>query len=232
MSRLFFIHGAGLAADVFDAQVSAFPGAYATTLPGHDPTRPGSPASIAEFADAVAEELRERPARETVLCGSSMGGAVALELALRREPSVCAVALIGSGAKLRVAPALFAALENNFEAAARSLATHFFTHPTQECVDRAVETLLRVGQAQTLRDFRACDAFDVTARVDALTLPLLAIVGEQDVLTPPKFSQWLADRVHGAATRILPLAGHLAMIERPDETNAVLRAFVDGIGSD
>jgi 3-oxoadipate enol-lactonase len=232
VTRLFFIHGAGCTADVFDAQVSAFEGSYATTLPGHGASSPGAPATVHELADAVALQLRGLPARETILCGSSMGGAIALELALRNEPSIRALALIGSGAKLRVAPALFASLEDDFEAGARSLASHFFADPSPKRVDAAVAAMARVGQAQTLRDFHACDAFDVTDRVEALTIPLVAIVGEQDVLTPPKFSVWLADRVGGASARILPGAGHLAMIERPAETNAALRAFVAEIASD
>jgi 3-oxoadipate enol-lactonase len=88
-----------------------------------------------------------------------------------------------------------------------------------------VATMLKVGQAQTLRDFRACNAFDATERIASLRVPLLALTGERDVLTPPKFAQWFADRVPGAQARILPDAGHLAMIERPEETNAALRAF-------
>jgi 3-oxoadipate enol-lactonase len=232
MMRLFFLHGAGLNADVFNAQLAAFADARAITLPGRGATPRAAPTRIAEFADAVAAELRGCPPGEILLCGSSMGGAIALELALRNEPAVGAVALIGSGAKLRVAPSLFASLESDFAAGARSLAKNFFAEPTPELVDAAVATMLSVGQAQTLRDFQACDVFDVTERIDSLSVPLLAIVGQHDVLTPPKFSQWLADRVHGASARILPDAGHLAMIERPNETNTALRAFADSARND
>jgi 3-oxoadipate enol-lactonase len=232
VSRLFFIHGAGCTADVFKDQLSEFAGASAAVLPGHDAAAPATAATIAEFADAVAGQLRDRRARDTVLCGSSMGGAVALELALREEPAVGAVVLIGSGAKLRVAPGVFDALENDFEAAARWLAKQFFADPTVKRVEAAVASMLRVGQAQTLLDFRACDAFDATERIGSLTVPLLALVGEHDTLTPPKFSQWLAGRVPAGTARILQGAGHLAMIERPAETNAALREFVDALGND
>lgn len=229
---LVFIHGAGCTGGVFKAQLAAFPQARAIALPGHGNGCGDAPASIAEFADAVAFELRGHAPRSVVLCGSSMGGAIALELALRREPFVRAVALIGSGAKLRVAPAIFASLEADFAAGARSLAQHFYADPTPERVDAAVEDMLTVGQAQTLRDFHACDAFDATQGLDALSIPLVAIAGEQDILTPPKFSQWVADRVRGASARILPRAGHFAMIEQPAETNSALRAFVDRVGTD
>ena len=226
--QLFFIHGSGCTGDVFSAQLRAFGNAYATTLPGHrgDPL---DSASIGGYADAVAVELRERRC-DVVLCGSSMGGAIALELGLRSDPHVRGVVMLGSGARLRVAPAVFESLERDFPAGARALAKMFFAQPSAERVDATVEMMLGVGQAQTLLDFHACNAFDATERIADLKVPLLAITGADDVLTPPKFAHFLADRVPDAAARILPGAGHLAMIEQPAETNAALAQFVEQIG--
>jgi pimeloyl-ACP methyl ester carboxylesterase len=226
--RLFFIHGAGCTDQVFGAQTQAFAGAVATTLPGRG-SAIGAPSTIAEFADAVAHRLDRMPAGDVVLCGSSMGGAIALELGLRAHPRVKGLVLVGSGAKLRVAPALFESLERDFSAGARTLATMFFADATPARVGAAAAQMLEVGQTQTLRDFRACDAFDATERLADLQVPLLALVGDRDVLTPPKFAQFLADRIRGATARILVGAGHLAMVERPDETNAALQAFVQEI---
>ncbi|HEV7178415.1 MAG TPA: alpha/beta fold hydrolase [Candidatus Baltobacteraceae bacterium] len=224
---LVFIHGSGCTGDVFASQVTAFPGSRALDLPGH--TTPGEPSSVAEFADAV--DLECAALHDVVLVGNSLGGAIALELALRKRPWLRAVVLIGSGAKLRVSPAILEGLAGDFPAAARRIAQYFFAEPLQERVDAAVAEMLRVGQAQTLRDFQACNAFDVTERLAGITVPLLAITGEKDVMTPPKFAAFLADRVPGATARILPGAGHLAMVERPDDTNEALRAFVTHIES-
>lgn len=226
---LLFVHGAGCTGDVFAAQLAAFEGSHAITLPGHG--TPGTPGSIEEFADVVNEFCAERGLERVVLAGSSMGGAVALELALRRDPLVHAVVLLGSGAKLRVAPPIFEALRSDFRAAARMLAGYFFAEPDERLIDDAVAEMLRVGQEQTIRDFRACDAFDVTDRLGEIGVPLLAITGERDVMMPPKHAALVADRVPGASARILPGAGHLAMVERPADTNEALRAFVTQIDS-
>ena len=222
-----FIHGSGCTGSVFAAQTAAFPGSFAIDLPGHrTPPLPGA-ISIASYADAVARELETRGIDGAVLCGSSMGGAIALEVGLRRNPRVGAIVMLGSGSKLRVAPALFESLERDFEAGVRGVVPLFFASPTPALIDAATAEMLEVGQAQTVADFCACDAFDATERLAELALPLLALTGEQDRLTPPKFAAFLADRVPGAEARILPEAGHLAMVERPDATNAALRAFVD-----
>lgn len=227
MGPLVFVHGAGCTSDVFGAQLTAFDGAIALALPGHGV--PGTAASIDGFADAVAAELRSRGLQDVILCGHSMGGAIALTVALRNDPRLAAVVMLSSGARLRVGPAIFASLEDDFEQAARTIPNYFFAEPTLERLAASSAMMLEVGQAQTLRDFRACDAFDAIDRLGEVRVPLLALCGERDVMTPPKFSLALADRVPGAQARILDGAGHLAIVERPDETNAALRAFVQQI---
>lgn len=224
---LLFIHGAGCLPRVFEAQLAAFSDAIAVNLPGHG--TPGSCTSIAEFADAVAAEMRSRGIDRAILAGSSMGGAIALELALRRDPRVAGLVLLGSSARLRVAPAILEGLADDFPATAVALADAFYADLTPERIAGSVEMMLEVGQTQTLRDFTACDAFDARERVYEIEVPLLALTGEQDRLTPPKFAEFFVGRVPRASARIVPGAGHLVFIERPDETNDAIDSFVTTI---
>jgi 3-oxoadipate enol-lactonase len=221
---LVFVHGAGCTADVFDAQLDGFPEALALRLPGHE--RAGAPDSIDAFADAVEADLERFDVDDAVVCGSSMGGAIALELALRRPSRMRAAVLLGSGARLRVGPAIFTALEDDFERATVEIPKYFFAEPLPQWLDAATRMMREVGQAQTIRDFRACDAFDRIERLGEITLPLLALTGERDVMTPPKFATALAERVPQAQAHIVAGAGHLVMVERPGEVNALIRAFV------
>jgi 3-oxoadipate enol-lactonase len=226
---LVFVHGAGCTGAVFAAQTGVFPDATALTLPGH--TTPGEPASIEALADAVAHDLRAQDLDRVVVCGHSMGGAIALELALRKEPRLRAVVMLASGARLRVAPAVLDQLDADFEGASREIPRHFFAEPTSERMQAATAMMRAVGRDQTLRDFRACDAFNRIERLEEVDLPLLALTGEHDVLTPPKFAAALADRVPGASARIVPGAGHFAMVERPGDVNDALAAFVNHVAS-
>lgn len=222
---LAFIHGAGCLPSIFGAQLEAFPDALTVTLPGHGAS--GAPSSIGEFADDVAERLAAH--ERVVLAGSSMGGAIALELALRRLPNVAAVVLLGSSARLRVAPAIFEAIDRDFRGAAEMLAGYFFSEKRRALIDAAVGMMLAVGPEQTRRDFQACDAFDVRERLAQIALPLLALTGEADVMTPVKFAAELANRVPGAEARTIPGAGHLLFVERPAETNEAIRSFVSNL---
>lgn len=225
--KLVFIHGAGSDGSVFSAQTETFANSVAVNLPGH--SRDGHAGSIEAFADDVAAQLHDLGLGDVILAGSSMGGAIALELALRKLTSVKAVALLGSGARLRVSPAIFTAIDADFDAATPAFAGYFFHEHRPEWIDGAAALMRKIGARQTKADFMACNAFDVAGRVAEIRVPLLALTGEKDVMTPPKFAEFLADRVPGAQARIVPDAGHLLFIERPTETNEALRAFVSQI---
>lgn len=225
--ELVFIHGAGCTPAVFTEQLRAFPKAIAPALPGHG--TPGEPDSIEKFADFVSSELERRDIDDVVLCGHSMGAAIALEVALRQNPRVAGLVVLGGGAKMRVGPQIFEAIATDFQRAAQMLAGFFYAQPTDGRTAAAIAMLESVGAAQTERDFRACNGFDITGQLTGITVPLLALTGEQDVLMPPKFAEFLADRVPGAEARILPGAGHFVMVEASPDTNEALRAFVTQI---
>lgn len=224
---LLFIHGAGSTNEVFTAQTAHFADAHAPNLPGH--LTPGEPDSILEFAAFVAGYVERNGLRDVVLCGHSMGGAVAIQCALERTVPVRALVLLGSGARLRVAPAILEGFQRDFPVTARQVAGYFFANSSRERVEWAASTMERIGPAQTLRDFRACDAFDALERLGEISVPTLALTGESDKMTPPKFAQALADRVPGARARIVPSAGHFVMVERPMETNDAIRTFLLGV---
>jgi pimeloyl-ACP methyl ester carboxylesterase len=224
---LLFLHGAGFTGDVFDGLRAAFPDSHAPNLPGH--LREGEPESMAEFAAFAAGYARDRGLQDLVLCGHSMGGAIAIETALSGGLSLRALVLLGSGARLRVAPAFLQGIETDFHATAREIAGYFFAANTPERVEWAAQSMERVGQAQTLRDFRACDAFDALDRLGGIGVPVLALTGEADRMTPPKYAQALADRVPAGQARRVTGAGHLLMVERPAETIAEIRTFLSGL---
>ena len=73
-------------------------------------------------------------------------------------------------------------------------------------------------------DFSACNAADMTKDIARMKLPVLILCGDEDKMTPPKYSYYLAENIPGSELNILPNTGHMAALESPD---AVLEIIMD-----
>jgi pimeloyl-ACP methyl ester carboxylesterase len=72
-------------------------------------------------------------------------------------------------------------------------------------------------------------SFDVRARLGNIALPTLVVVGSRDLLTPVRRARQLAARIPGARLEVLAGCGHLAMLERPEELDALLHGFAQEV---
>jgi len=230
--RVCYVHGAGGMHDVWVEQYGdrGGPPAVAVDLSGHGDsddvgTEPGTE-TLEAYADDVVAVCEATGA--TVLCGNSMGGAVALWVLLERDLDVEALVLADSGAKLGVDPGFLESLDRNFESAVASLHVPdtLFHDPGDGLVETSKRGLLSTGRAVTLRDFRTCDAFDVRGRLEAVDLPTLAVCGEHDPMTPPRFHEYLAAELPDCEYVEIAAAAHMPMLERPGAFNDALRSFL------
>jgi 3-oxoadipate enol-lactonase/4-carboxymuconolactone decarboxylase len=69
--------------------------------------------------------------------------------------------------------------------------------------------------------------FDARDRLGAITAPAHVIAGEEDILTPPRFSREIATAIPGSTLTILPEVGHGMFWETPAAFNAALIVFLD-----
>lgn len=67
---------------------------------------------------------------------------------------------------------------------------------------------------------------DVTEWLPRIQSPVLLIVGEEDVVSPPAEMQAIADAIPNARIEIIPHSGHLAPLENPQCVNRVIREFL------
>ena len=70
------------------------------------------------------------------------------------------------------------------------------------------------------------DRPDATDMLATITCPILIIVGQDDVATPPSESQIMADRILYANLEMIPDAGHLSNLEQPEAFTDVLKSFL------
>ncbi len=230
--RICYIHGAGGSHQIWVNQYGNRDGppAVALDLSSHGDsdtieTKPGHPTLEAYSHDVTAVC---QTTESTVLCGNSMGGAITLWTALERNLTLDALILCGSGAKLGVDDGILDALARNYESAIASLQTPntLFHNPEPDLLDVTKRTFLQTGQTTTLRDFQTCDTFDIRDRLEEITLPTLAICGEHDPLTQPRFHTYLADNLPDCTYVEIPDAAHLPMLEQPAAVNDAIRSFL------
>jgi pimeloyl-ACP methyl ester carboxylesterase len=93
----------------------------------------------------------------------------------------------------------------------------------------AVKQMAETRQAVLYGDFLACDAFDVVDHLKKICVPTLLICGSEDRMMPPNRSEYLRDEIEGAQLHVLEGAGHMVMIERPEEVASLLTDFLEQI---
>jgi len=228
--NLVFVHGAGGSHKNWLSQIRHFSRGYnalALDLPGHGDSEGEGAESIAEYRDFVKAFLEALGLEKPVLVGHSMGGAITQSFALAYPELLKGIALVGTGAKLRVSPKILDALQGDPQAAVELICQWGYSPSAEpELLKKGKTELLKASIRVIERDFRACDAFDIMLEVKDIRVPTLLICGANDQLTPVKYTHFLHNHIQGSTLTIVPGASHFVMLEKPEEFNRALEAFL------
>lgn len=225
------LHGAGGNHLYWPSQIRRMPGCrvYALDLPGHGKSGGRGQQTISTYARVVLEWLDEIEAEQTILIGHSMGGAIALTLALEAPERVCGLGLIGSGARLHVAPQIIesAASSTTFHNAIQTVVGQSFSpHSSEQLLEQAARRMAEIRSTVLHGDFLACESFDVSERIAEIQCPTLVVCGAEDKMTPLRSSQFLANTIPHARLEVIPEAGHMCMLEQPQLVAAKINKFI------
>jgi pimeloyl-ACP methyl ester carboxylesterase len=208
---------------------------------GRSTVTPGPYTTAQLAADAVAL-LDHLGVEQADVFGMSLGGMIAQELALARPDRVRALVLGCTHAGLRhaglrhaapqppEAARAFAMRTDDWALRMRTLAPFAFSRDVDSHLLRAfVEKKSRDGQAEEgyRAQIAAVLSHDTVGRLAGVRARTLVITGDDDRIIPAASSLFLQERIPGAALHVIAGAGHLFFLERPDETERALRAFLD-----
>jgi pimeloyl-ACP methyl ester carboxylesterase len=234
---LVFVHGAGEDGRVWDRQVAKFAGAR-TVLAVDLPGRAGRRAEEAftshdDNARDVLAKMDQAGIRRGVVVGHSMGGAVGLTIALRHPERLAGVVLVVTGARLRMNP--------EFLEKAKQNATQASAEPPVP-LERTVAAAVKPDVLEWLRpramsappktiyaDFQANNGFDVMERLGEISTPTLVVAADEDRMAPPKFSQFMAEKIPGSRMVTLAGSGHYPQVEQQERFDAELAGFLAGL---
>jgi pimeloyl-ACP methyl ester carboxylesterase len=219
---LLLLHGAGARHMVWQPQLLAFPRAQAPDLPGREG---GPPAGVDGYLDALRAGLAVAP---RVVGGHSLGGAVALRWALRFPDDVRGLIVVGASGRMRVAPAWLDGIARGDDQAVEAFGACWFGPEADVRLREKSLALLRdTPRAVLLADLRAADGFDVRGDLRRIHVPALIIAGADDRLVPVHRARALHDALAASEFVRIEGAGHMVMLERPRETTAAMRAWLE-----
>lgn len=196
----------------------------AVDLPGHGRSEGSAANNIAVYRDWLNRFSKALGLSSFFLGGHSMGGAIALSYALEYPDDISGLILVGSGGRLRVLPTVLKSLRNNILPA--DLIDYLYAPETPgELLERGKAELEATAISVLYADYSACDKFDLLEDLHRISQPTLIICGTEDRLTPIKYSRYLEEKLPRGQVKIIEGAGHMAMLEKPEEVNQAVIDF-------
>jgi 3-oxoadipate enol-lactonase len=172
------------------------------------------------------------------LVGTSYGGEVAMEFAIRYPERTRSLTVIACVA--RPDAELLAKARAGREASLNAPETLYdisagdFFSPEFAAANQALMASSRARVASLPREFfdgyaALCDSFaklDVLDRLSAIRCPTLVIAAAGDRLKPVRFSRDIAARIAGAELRVVENSGHAAVVEQPGAIDELVANFL------
>lgn len=228
------VHGAGGSHLSWPAEIRRMPGQriLAMDLPGHGRSSGLGRKTIPEYAKNILEMMDELGVYKALLVGHSMGGGIALKLALDHPERVLGLGLVATSARLRVSQAILDGLAHQSTSmpAIEAIIDWSFGSQVEEPIKKLAVRLLAETRPAVLRnDLVACNNFDVIERLPEIDKPTLIICGTEDRMTPLRYSELMAGQIRGAALQTIDQAGHMVMLEQPRRIAILLNVFINSI---
>jgi 3-oxoadipate enol-lactonase len=239
-----FVHGFPHHRKAWAAQLRALAGhsrAIAVDLPGFGESDMPERFAIDAWANGLARFLDALEIERAIIAGLSMGGYVTLAFWRLHRERVLALVLADTRAgadteegKQKRRETIDLARHEGPTAVARALLPGMVGKSTREREPSVVAAMRAMLESTSVDSIvGASEAMmnrpDATSLLATIDVPTLIIVGEEDVLTPPKESRAMHAAIPGSRLEIIPSAGHVSNVERPAAFNQVLTEFIAGV---
>ncbi len=199
------------------------------------------PYTIADLADDAAFVLDALSVQRAHVVSISLGGYVALQMALRHPERVEKLVLISTSATF-IPPSLdmmaqmrqlqqdphVEAGERMQRILALVTAPGYFANHLQDWDRIAQWASYRPQRAEAaMRQMQACLTCDMSGQLDQIQVPTLVVHGELDPRVAIENGRFLAEHIPGARFLLYPNTGHLVIIERAEKFNQDVLAFLE-----
>jgi 3-oxoadipate enol-lactonase len=236
-----FLHGVGSDKSVWRPQLDHFARerrAVAVDYPGYGDSDPAPEGTTRDdYAAAILAAMTGLGIERAHICGLSLGGVVAIAMNHAATDRIASLMLADTFASHPDGEAIFqrsvTALDSgSLREFAEARVDVLLAQPADPAVrGEVVETMGRIDPIAYLIGAEAVWLADQRERAGAIRVPTLVLCGAEDRVTPPALSRSLAGMIPGAQYEPIDGAGHISNLERPDEFNTLIGAFVRGVDS-
>ena len=169
------------------------------------------------------------------ICGLSLGGVVGIAMHAAAPERIVSLVLADTFAAHPDGRAIYdrsLAASSDLRVMAEARVDVLLAQPSDPAVrTEVVETMARIDPAAYRVGAEAVWLADQRDRTGDIRVPTLVLCGTEDKVTPPALSRELAHLIPGAQYEPIEGAGHLSNLERPEEFNTLVGAFVRGVDS-
>jgi len=197
-----------------------------------------APLSIFDSWDKTARwVLDQMPAGQFALAGLSLGGMIAVEIMQIAAERVSRLALLDTGMRSQNATEqavrrarIRLASEGHFELVLGLQMSRFlpaYRLPDKKLVDEVMAMCTETGvEIYTRQEELAAVRVDRRPDLPKIKCPTIVVCGRDDVATPLAFSEEIATAIKSSELIVIEQCGHLITMEKPEETNAILRKWL------
>ncbi|HVB81962.1 MAG TPA: alpha/beta fold hydrolase [Candidatus Binataceae bacterium] len=187
--------------------------------------------TVQEYSDFVVAFLDALGIGAAVIAGRSMGGAVAMDMAMRYPKRVEAILPMVSAARFNIEPKRIEALRGvAMGRAPQAFVTYGYSPATVK--DRF--EVVREGWMEQIQtdprvryvDMVACTRCDLREQIARIDKPALILAGADDPITTPSDAELIHGGIRGSNVRVIADAGHHLPNEQPAATNSAIESFL------
>lgn len=197
-----------------------------------------APISIFDSWQSTTRWVLDRmPPGPFALAGLSLGGMIAVEIMQVAADRVTKLALLDTGVRGQNATEqairrgrIRLAEEGRFELVLGLQMSRFipaYRLPDKKLVDEVMAMCTETGvEIYKRQEALAIDRVDRRADLSRIKCPTIVVCGRDDAATPLFLSEEIAAAIKGSELVIVEACGHLVTMEKPEETNAILRRWL------
>jgi pimeloyl-ACP methyl ester carboxylesterase len=226
---LIFIHGSGSDHSAWSQQYAKLHKDYnivAVDLPGHGLSSGTGETDVSRYCLGIKKLLDILRLGNVIVIGHSLGAAVTLQFAFTFPQGCDGIVVVGGGLKMPVNLSLLELLKKNPAEAIELICKFSLAKDNRSRFFKSLKKSLSAANVNVLHgDLMACDKLDLTEKMKNIKVPALVICGEEDKMMSADFSRQIVENINGAKLCMIKGAGHMAMMERPNEFNDALNIF-------